>query len=593
MLCRMLTLFLTVILSPVLVHAQTNVTDAVTEAAKQSAQDVFYERTGLSEVKDIIEVDPEKLADKAVEYAIGKVPSPLMVNLIGQIRDPQQVGLPSNFRPYTKKNGGFAGTNRADTQYFTRNACQRAANQKLLTGLDNVFIEGQLKPWVELSWQAIKDIAGGGKSIADLVKEHTKAKAEELIKNALLGNPKPKVETVTIPHYDECNTITRVTWDPVHMRLIVVTSGDCGCALSTDGDGSRAQMKNFAVKLVAPVTLKNVRIEEKNRFIFWRTYRLQAEYKVGKLNVATTADCNCSRIDDPPPPPPPPPPKEEKGLWGRFVDWLFGPNDSVDEPEDDAQDRDEGADVSVGTDDNGVTGDDILIDPKDDGEGTIDEGTNTGGDTDPEDNNRGERSPTTTDPNDGRMCGDIFTVDERQVQTYPYTQTNGELNFNCNNTCAPEEVCKVLPESVSSARAQSCVYCAQVCPAGEFRDRDTCERAKTSDAQECKSTGVQTWGSETCYRIVDKPSGSACVIPDDVIRQAYPPDVFTKSISKQGDRTVLTFTRTQCVSKSEGSVRQAAEVWLADFRAYCPATEISDISFTGLGQPCTTSFTLE
>ncbi len=84
-----------------------------------------------------------------------------------------------------------------------------------------------------------------------------------------------------------------------------------------------------------------------------------------------------------------------------------------------------------------------------------------------------------------------------------------------------------------------------------------------------------------------------CQVPEEVLSQAYPPDVYKRTITDKNEKVEITFTRDSCVSKSEESVRRGAEVWLPDFQEYCPNTKITDISFSGMMQPCGVTMTFD
>ncbi len=542
--------------------------DAV-EFAGGVAQGEFEKQTGLDAVRDVVEIDAGKIADKTVEYIRGDVPSPLMESLLAQI------ATDNKFELWTKK------STKRNVPYFA-NACQRAANQRAIEGMRNAITKARLAPWVDISWEAVKAISSGGKSVADLVKENTKAKAEELIKEALFGKADPVVETVTIPHYDACDTKTTVTWDPINMRIIISSKGNCGCAFFSAGTGNAnegARLSGFDVVIVAPVTVANVRIQEKNRFIFWRSYSVQAQYKVGKLNVATVADCGCSNITDPPPPPPPP--KKEKGWIAGVVDWFIDLFDgSDDETIDDTGSSDgEGAGEDVDTD-KAQDDDEKTTDTETKKDAEDDDSRDTEKTDDAKDKTKDERGDDTDSDDDentkqkARQCGDRIAIDGREnVPTYPSRiGENNDANFTCNNSCAQNEVCRVIPPEEDML---SCVYCARVCGQGEYIDLDSCERALTNDVQYCESTGVPTWGNETCYAIKERQS-NACesavrFIFTDYFAWIDPPVAFTG--------TGATFSNDQrCVSEAEydETVRYTLDEALSDpqLRSMCPTLEL-------------------
>ncbi len=431
------------------VSAQTDVTDSIKNTTGKIIQEQFEAETGLDKVRETYELDAGKLADKSVEYIRGDVPSPVLGNLISQLR------AENKFKLWTIK------TQNGSAPYYA-NACQRAANQRMQEGLFNASVKAHFSPWVDISWEAIKSIASGGKSIADLIAENTKEKAETLVKETLFGKAEPKVEVVTIPSYDSCNTVTKISFDQANKRLIAVASGDCGGKKYRSGTTGSVNLRDFTVTVVAPVKVKKVRIKETNRFIFWRPYNIEAQYALGKLNVATVANCGLEKKVDPPPPPP-----KKKGiigsLWGWITDWFSAGDDSTGEDDEDI------TDTSAGTDDTKT----IDSPPRDEEDQDQDDDTQTTGDTetDDTDTSKDNTDDTTTDTTENEsteentdtatfQCGDIVEVDgQGSVATFPYS-IGGELNSYCNNSCAADETCKVLPESVGAYR-DSCVYCAK------------------------------------------------------------------------------------------------------------------------------------
>ena len=67
---------------------------------------------------------------------------------------------------------------------------------------------------------------------------------------------------------------------------------------------TKAKLKDFTILIEAPISIKNVKIKNKNRFAFWKKdYEIRLYYKVGSLTVDTQANCQCSKIIDPPPEP--------------------------------------------------------------------------------------------------------------------------------------------------------------------------------------------------------------------------------------------------------------------------------------------------
>lgn len=302
--------------------AQTNVGQVVSDAAKEQ----FEKQTGLDQVTDVTEIKADKLADRAVKYVTSETPSLTMAHLIQQLRGENGEGLPSSFKLYLTK------TVNRNAPYRTRNACERAANQRLREGLGNAKAKAYFTPRVDIAREAIKGIAGGGKSLGELIADQGKAEVEKLISETLRGAAADKVETVTIPHYDECDSTTKITRDPVNKRVIVVTSGNCHCKRFTNKlENETATLADYTVTLVAPVTTQ-VRIETKPGFLGLRTrHQAQATYKVGRLNVATVANCDCTQPDDPPPPPPLPP---RDGRLTQLVDRVSGWFDGPSEPED-------------------------------------------------------------------------------------------------------------------------------------------------------------------------------------------------------------------------------------------------------------------
>jgi len=438
-------------LLPAFSFAQTNVTDTIVDTVGGIVQGEFDSQTGLDKVKEVKDISAGDLADKTVEYIVGDTPSVLMTNLINQLLEE------NSFKLWTVKD------QKKDVPWHTRDSCQRIANGKLWEGLLNASAKGHFAPWVDIAWTAVKSIADGGKSIGEMIADNTKAKVEALIKDALIGKAEPKVEVVTIPHHDSCNTITKITWDPVNKRIIVVTTGDCQCKLiSSKWTGDSARLKDFVVILEASVEIVNVRINERTRFGGYlgewvgKTYDIQAQYKVGKLHVTTKDDCDCAGYVPP----------EEKGFVTGIFEWLEGLFDPPTEPEDQS---DSPKDTEGGTDDEGAT--EEGEEPPSTGLGGFLGGLFSGDKTDePEDQIDDDSTEDETDDTkdaEGNtkkplQCGDTTSIEGKSVETFPYRETpSSNVNFACNNSCGADQVCSVLPESVG-AYSDSCVYCKDV-----------------------------------------------------------------------------------------------------------------------------------
>ncbi len=520
---------------PLFSYAEVSVGDTVTETAQKIIKDKFNSETGLDKVKDFGSIDAGKIADRAVKYAHGEVPSQTMGSLIDQMRDVKNTGLQNNFRPYTKK------THDGNASYRTKNTCQRIANQRQLEGLDAANVKARLTPWVDIAWTAVKSIASGGKSLGDLVAENTKANAEKIIKEALFGKAEPKVETVTIPHYDSCNSKTKITWDPVNMRVIVVTSGDCGCK-SFKTDVGNTKLKDFTVTLVAPVKVINVKIEEKKYFIFWKKYNIKAQYKVGKLKVVTDANCNCKGESIPPPPPPPP--KNKTGFLGSIWDWFFGGSDSADSSK---KDQTSEKDNSPNKDKSGTSVEK---------EKETDQKVNFIKDNFLKEHNK--EIVEDKEKKNGQkqlQCGDKVNVDGRKgVKTFLFRKTpNSDVNFNCNNSCSPEQVCKVLPESVG-AYHDSCVYCAN-------KEKYIPEPKKEDiTSTKCEIPSEQGWANGMM------PGFEAIVLDKE--------------------RVLIKNSNTYCGMKSLEVFKSNAEATMRLFGGYCRNIKLDDYKYTDIRGSC-------
>lgn len=417
---------LTIFILPNISVAQTNIGDLVTGTAKKIAQDKFNSETGLDKIKNLKDIDAGKIADKTVTYIQGDIPSPLLGNLITQISLGANSMTEGLFKMYLKKRP-YSGK--------VIKSCDLAANQKMQNGLFNTRVKAHFSPWVDIAWTAVKSIADGGKSIGQLIAENTKSKVEKMIKETLFGKAKPVIETVTIPHHDSCDTTTKITWDPINMRIIVVTSGDCKCSLIQTA-GGKTKLKDFTVTLVAPVTVKNVVVEEKSYFMFFKSYKIKAQYKVGRLKVATDANRNCNKDHSlKPTDSPTTPPKEEdkkKSILGRILDFIFGDDDKSNTTTDDKIISEEGeVEDSIKDDTDNSNKDNAGV---------------TGGEL----STNEETKPTNQDQvskEDPRalQCGDKFSLDgTKTVQTFPYRKdASGEVNFSCNNSCASNQICTV------------------------------------------------------------------------------------------------------------------------------------------------------
>ncbi len=432
--------------APIILYAKIDATQITKDTIKKVTEDKFLKETGLNEVKDISEIDIGKIADKTVEYISPEVPSPVMESLLIQISRGRDIKTEALFKPFIKKR-----PNIGDVSTRPKQACELAANGKMQSGMFNGRVNAHFGPWVGISWDIIKTIAGG-KGLADFITEKGKAKAEESIKEFLFGKTPPKIETATINHHDECNTVTKVTWDPINMRIIIVTNGDCKCSKLIKTDNGNTLMKGFRVALTAPVTVDDVKIGEKNYFIFWRKYNIKAKYKVHKLKVATKANCNCAV--DIPPPPPPPPPKNKIGIIGRIIDWLFGFDDNVS-----SKGKKHNTDKIIQKDNDKKDKNQKDREDVENKDAITDRNIKNNGNKIKENESKKETGNKTTSKT-SLACGDRVSIDGRDnVPTYSY-RTNGELNKYCNNSCLEDEVCKVVPQSVG-AYNNSCVYCAK------------------------------------------------------------------------------------------------------------------------------------
>jgi len=420
---------------------------------------------GLTGVKNPKDITGKDVADYVVKDFIGEIPSLTVVNLVEQVR--------KDFGRHSEQ-----GTNLGYKQ------CQRAANSVAWSVLGDIRDKGKLAPWAEISWSAIKAIAGGGKSIGDLVKENTKKKVSELLKDWYNGNPPLPKETTTLNHGGRCNTKSVTIWDPEEKRLRIEISGDCGCIDKVTGTGSIG-LNNFKVIIEAPVSVEDVTIKEKNRFTFWRSEKIKIFYKVGPLYVNTASVCDRRCPKDTPPPPP----EDEKGFISGVWDWFFGDDDIGDPPEDendDKKDTKEDTDKDREEDARGFIGrviDKFKKDKEDDTkEPEHEENLVTG----------------VVEIEEGFACGDKVTADgQKGVQTFVYRdKLTDEVNL-CDNACAPNQECHVLPESVGAFK-DSCTYCRNICAEGQFVEKNTCERS-LQDGQECV-------GSEnnSCYAIKNK-----------------------------------------------------------------------------------------
>ena len=524
---------------PVFSFAQTNVNDVVTDTAQKIIKDKFDSETGLDKVKDFTDINAGKIADEAVKSARGDAPSALMAELISQMRDVQNTGLSNNFRLYTKKK-----------PFNTKNACNRIANQRMVEGLDNANVKAQLTPWVDISWEAIKGIASGGKSLGDLIKENTKKKIEEIIKTTLFGKSEQKIETVVIPSYDSCGSVTKITWDPKNMRIIVATKGDCLCKLYP-GDGvEKGTLKDYKVVIVAPVTVKNVKIEEENYFIFWKKYNIKAQYKVGKLKVATDANCNCNGDISLPPPPKNESTVEENGFFGGIWNWIFGDEDKVEEPKDETlPPEDEGIKDESEKDKEEtpkeISGIPAFIDWLFGRDKEIGEGDSIKDTTNP-------KEPKKEKDEKPLVCGEVVSVDGRDnVQTFVFRDSSSQnVNFDCDSSCKPGQICKILSQSVGAYK-DSCVYCAnkeEYIPEPEKEE---------STSKKCEIPSNQKWNNVML--------GFKFTVLDD-------------------RRVLFENSRTYCGMSSLEEFKETAEASMRFLS--CPVIKLDDYKYTDIRGSC-------
>lgn len=442
--------------------------------------EAFQKQTWLDQIEEITGIYPDKIGNQDVDYVESGTPSPALANIIQQLRGENGEWLPSSFKLFLTK------TPKRSSPYRTRNACDRIANLRLWEWLWNAKAKAHFNQRIDHTWESDENDSLAGRSVWELVGEVWEGGAEALLEEFLAEDENNVIEVVTIPHYDDCGSVTKITWDPFNSRVIVVTVWDCQCKrydsnLSSDW----ATLADYSVVLVAPVTT-HVHVEKKAGFLWMRHNRAaKVSYKVGSLDVTTEANCSCSKVTDPPPPLPP----KKEWVIQRFIWWITGlfggskgtwtetpppPVEGETPPEDD-------------------TAKETETDPEDEPtEGSWDdtgepvEETDPEDETPPKDGEEGEQPEEDTawepreetDPEDEEplACGTDIDIDGRSnVPTFAYREDpNGNVNFDCDGTCRAHQVCKVVPESVAAFR-NSCVYCQDQCPEWTYVELANCE----------------------------------------------------------------------------------------------------------------------
>lgn len=102
--------------------------------------------------------------------------------------------------------------------------------------------------------------------------------------------------------------------------------------------------------------------------------------------------------------------------------------------------------------------------------------------------------------------------------------------------------------------------------------------------------GLEFCNDEATSKDASDKTTIGCVIPTDVLDQAYPPDVFKRQKNNSQDSTTITFSRDVCVTKSLSSLQREAEVWLDDFKQFCPLAKIEKIDFISNNSPCSITY---
>ncbi len=488
----------------------------------------------VTDVKEFKDISGNDVADVVIKKVVGDIPSQTMSNLLSQVQ--------KQFLPYTTETA-------VDGKQVTQ--CQRAANLNTWS----IFLDGRAKahfaPWVLIAWDAVKDIAGGGKSIGKLIEENTKAKLAELMKKWLNTSSALPVETVNLSYSGDCNKQVKYVWNPQEKKFSIDVTGNCGCTtVNTQRGGGKVKLNSYKIHMEAPVEAVNVKIEEENYFIFWKTHTMQVQYKVGKLKVATEAECNKKCPTDQPPPPP----KKKKGFFRGIIDWIFGgddgaggdpvtplpPKDGTDEKKD--KDKDKG-------------GEEKKDDGKDDGADDKEDGKKDG-------KNKEDEKKLSNE------CGKIDILGQTGVTTFDERTDETKL---CNNSCKAHQKCEGVPAEYVGGNIY-CTYCANVCDEGQYRNAHLCNANMGKD-QECVPTG-----KGDCHELKDKekkeepPKAGGCEgvvrkILDEYLGWAVPQVTFS------GNGAVFTVPGHRCLSESEFAKYHSALVdqGVKDLKGECPS----------------------
>lgn len=334
--------------------------------------------------------------------------------------------------------------------------CKRVANAQAETGLENLNQKWWQGGWFNLGYKAIKYsvvIASGAAAagLNDVIAEEGRGVVTSTIEANIRAEDD---EVVEIAPYNRCNATVRAVWDKKNMQIRVTIEGNCNCKDIKPRwtDISHDTLKEFKVSITADVEVKSFEVEEENPLMFWRDRRVKVFLGAKNMQVDTKANCKCG-VDDSPPP------------WvsedGSIVD-EDSVDDEIDESEEDPDDKADPPEGEVKEE---------TPDPEKD-DGTINGipafinwlfGRDKDEEEQPEDQVEVGEDSTERDEKEGEplMCGARVAVDGRaHVATFPYRpDANGDVNFSCNGTCGPDQVCKVLPKSVGAFR-DSCVYCA-------------------------------------------------------------------------------------------------------------------------------------
>ena len=402
--------------------------------------------------------------------------------------------------------------------------CQRAANAQAEVALSDLNHKWWQGGWFNLAYKAIKysTVIGASVGVADVVTEELRGQISNTVKDLLAEEPS---EVVELSNGGKCGLTTVALWNKQEQRVEIKITGDCGCRVVKPRrfDLSKTKLKDFEVNITADVEIGNVEVEEKNPYIFWRDRQVRVFFKVKSMVVDTIANCNCGIVD-------PPPEEKEDGSEPEAEEKdpiTTEPEDGTEPPED--EEDTEGSETQEDEEQEETRGFigafvDWLL-GRDGTGGPEDDTTDPAGEK--EDEEEGERDNTKP-----LMCGDSVSVEGRTgVATFVYRETaTSNVNFSCNNSCAPHQRCSVLPESVG-AYSDSCVYCANVCNTGEFSNESSCSSAKGS-GQECVATGTNG-----CFALKEKkkdplPAAQNCeaavrLLLDEYMGWFDPPVTFT------------------------------------------------------------------